>query len=85
MADLDTDQLDALVDARDREHVATIEDGEERATVIASLLRHRRPERLRAGDRLPPVSLHREADSAVVRLHDLLDGRPLVLVFGSYT
>jgi hypothetical protein len=83
--DANTIGLEALVDPRDREHVAAVADPEERATIMAALLRHRRPERLQAGDVLPSVRLHRERDLAEVRLADLLEGRPLVLVFGSYT
>jgi hypothetical protein len=77
--------VDALVDPQDREFVARIEDDELRATVLASLARHRRPERLRAGDRLPALDLLDPESGRSVPLASLLDGRPLVLVFGSHT
>ena len=68
----------------DRAHVAQITDPGLRETVVASLLRHRSPESLRAGDPAPDVSLV-DTDRKTLALHTLLGMRPVLLVFGSYT
>ena len=81
----DTAQLDTLVEPRDREHVARIADAAERDTVVSSLVRHRRAKPLRLGEPVPPLALYRGEDASAVRLDELVQGRPLVLVFGSYT
>ena len=72
------------LDARDSEYAATLPD-EERAAVVATVMRFRRPERLRVGDPLPDLELRRLEDGSQLRLGALADGRPLVLVFGSFT
>jgi hypothetical protein len=79
------DELDALVDPGDRAYVAQIQDDALRATVVASLLRHRVPERLGVGDQVPPVVLYPVDAGAPVELASLLRGRPALLVFGSFT
>ena len=76
---------ESLVDPRDRTFVSGLEEGEHRDTVVASLARHRKPERLEVGDPLPALDLLRLEDGGGVGLRSLLDGRPLVLVFGSFT
>jgi hypothetical protein len=73
-----------LLDPRDRAYVEELE-GDEREVVVATVARYRRPERLRAGDRLPALSALALADGSLVRLHDLVRDRPLLLVFGSFT
>ena len=55
------------------------------ATIVASLLRYRAPERLAAGDAVPAVTVTRLDPPGTVRLDELAGGRPVVLVFGSYT
>jgi hypothetical protein len=77
--------LASLVDEGDRAYVATLAPGPERETVIASLLRHRSPESLRVGDPLPEVTVRRADDLEPIRLAKLVQGRPLLLVFGSFT
>ena len=77
--------LDALIDPDDREYVSRIADAAEREVVLSSLLRHRVPERLAAGDPVPDVTLTRLDPSGVARLDELVAGRAAVLVFGSYT
>lgn len=77
-------RLEKLED-RDRAYVAELEDEEERATVASTLLRYRRPDRLREGDRVPPLSLLELESGRPVALESLLSERPLVLVFGSFT
>ena len=42
------------------------------------------PDRLRVGDAVPPLELSRLDGSGAVRL-DGFSGRPLLLIFGSYT
>ena len=44
-----------------------------------------RPDRLQVGDALPELSLLALDDAQPVALSSLVDGRPLVLVFGSFT
>jgi hypothetical protein len=77
--------LDAVVDPSDRGYIESLEPGDERDTVIASLARYRTPEALEAGDPLPIVTLRRAHDLGPVALVDLARGRPLLLVFGSFT
>jgi hypothetical protein len=75
---------ETYVDPRDREYAESL-SGEERETVVATVSRFRRPDALRVGDPLPEVDLLRLEDAESRRLQSLLDGRPLVLVFGSFT
>lgn len=83
MRTADSGELDRL-DPRDREHLEDLADAE-RDVVVSTMLRYRRPSRLRGGDPLPELTLHRLDDGRATRLRDLPDGRPLVLVFGSFT
>jgi hypothetical protein len=75
----------AIVDAEDRRYVESLAPGAEREAVVASLLRYRAPEALGVGDPLPAVALRRGEDLEPVALTTLLGGRPLLLVFGSFT
>jgi hypothetical protein len=72
------------LDPRDLEYVQTLA-GDERNTVVSTVTRFRRPDRLRAGDALPQLELLRHEDGARVELEALVAGRPLVVVFGSFT
>ena len=54
-------------------------------SVIASLAAYRAPEALQAGDPLPAVTVRRATDLEPVPLRELHRGRPLLLVFGSFT
>jgi hypothetical protein len=72
------------LDPRDREYADAL-PVDERDTVVATVTRFRRPESLRAGDGLPDLEALRLADAEPVALRSLVDGRPLVLVFGSFT
>jgi len=74
-----------LVDAADRSFVESLAPGAEREAVIASLVRYRAPDVLRPGDALPEVTVRRADDLASVELAGLVRGRPLLLVFGSFT
>jgi hypothetical protein len=69
---------------RDREYIQRIEDPAERETVVSTILRYQRPDHLRVGDEAPPLELLR-LDGEPQRLDELVGGRPLVLVFGSFT
>lgn len=70
----------------DQRYVESLVGSPERDVVAASLLRYRSPERLTAGDPLPAVEvLTGDETLAPLPLGDLVHGRPLVLVFGSYT
>ena len=71
-------------DPRDREYAASLPD-DERRTVLATVERFRRPDRLGVGAALPRLDLLRLDDAAPVPLASLVDDRPLVLVFGSFT
>lgn len=75
----------AIVDDEDRRYVESLEPGAERDAVVASMLRYRAPETLVVGDPLPAVTLRRAADLEPVELSTLVKGRPLLLVFGSFT
>jgi hypothetical protein len=72
------------LDPRDAEYAETLPAGD-RDTVLATVRRFRRPDRLRVGDALPKLELHRLDDERTVELGSLVSGRPLVLVFGSFT
>ena len=75
----------ALVDPSDRQYVESLAPGLERETVIASLARYRAPEVLRPGDVLPDVTVRRAENLEPLGLGQLARGRPLLLVFGSFT
>ena len=77
--------LTAIVDAEDRAYVESLSPGPERDTVVASLLRYRTPEALRPGDPLPTVTVRGADDLGPIELAKLVRGRPLLLVFGSFT
>ncbi|HJU46820.1 MAG TPA: hypothetical protein VJ689_01700 [Gaiellaceae bacterium] len=85
MATSRTGELAALVEPRDRAHVEQIADDTLRETVIASLTRHRRADPLLVGDALPALTLHHADGARTARLDELVRGRPLALVFASYT
>ena len=74
-----------FVNPEDLEYIASLTDAQKRAVVAASLAKHRQADTLERGDPLPPLSLMHLADGAAVALADLAGGRPLVLIFGSYT
>jgi len=77
--------LTAIVDAEDRAYVESLSPGPERDTVVASLLRYRNPEALEAGDPLPAVTVRGADDLERIEILELVRGRPLLLVFGSFT
>jgi hypothetical protein len=72
------------IDPRDAEYAETL-PAEERDIVIATVARFRRPDRLRVGDRLPELQLLRLEDGGTIEVGSLVVGKPLVLVFGSFT
>ena len=76
--------LDSYLDPRDREHAESLPP-DERDVVVATVERFRRPESLRVDDPLPRLALLRLDDGSQVQLESFVDGRPLVLVFGSFT
>jgi hypothetical protein len=75
---------DLYLDPRDAEYAETLPP-EERDTVLATVTRFRRPDRLRVGDALPQLELLRLDDERPVDLGSLVAGKPVVLVFGSFT
>lgn len=79
------ESIASLVDAADRRYVESLVPGGERAKVIASLARYRAAEVLQAGDPLPDVTLRRGEDLESIAVAELVRGRPLLLVFGSFT
>jgi hypothetical protein len=79
----ESNELDRL-DPRDREYVESLE-GAQRQVVVSTILRYQRDTILQVGDPLPVLGLRRLDDDNRVALRDLLEGRPLVLVFGSFT
>ena len=74
-----------VFDPTDRGYVESMAPGSERDTVIASLVAYRAPEALQAGDSLPEVTVRRAVDLEPISLPGLSLGRPLLLVFGSFT
>ena len=74
-----------LVDPADRRYVESLAPGLERETVVASLVRYRAPEVLQAGEVLPDVKVRRAEKLEPIGLGQLARGRPLLLVFGSFT
>ena len=85
MSGSDALRLETLLDQRDREYVESVTDAEKRATVVSTILRYQQPDRLEVGDAVPQLELFRMEDASAVRLGELVEARPLVLVFGSYT
>ena len=72
------------LDPRDLQHAETLV-GDEREVVLATVTRFRRPDTLRIGDQMPDLELLRLEGGDRISLRSLLGGRPLVLVFGSFT
>jgi hypothetical protein len=79
----DGPRLDRL-DPRDRAYAEEL-DGDEREVVVATVARYRRPDRLVVGDALPDLAAARLGDGSRLELRELARGRPLLLVFGSFT
>jgi hypothetical protein len=71
-------------DPRDRAHAESL-PADERAVVLATVERFRRPDRLAVGDPLPELELRRLESGERIALGSLVNGRPLVLVFGNFT
>jgi hypothetical protein len=78
-------QASEVADPTDRAYVEGMPAGPERDVVIASLAAHRAPEALQPGDPLPGVTVRQAADLEPVGVSELHRGRPLLLVFGSFT
>ena len=76
---------DEVADPTDRRYVESMPAGAERDAVIASLAAYRAPEALRPGDPLPVVTVRRAAGLEPIAVPELHRGRPLLLVFGSFT
>ena len=74
---------ESYLDPRDREYAESL-PVEERDVVLAAVTRFRRPDLLQVGDPLPDLELH-DLDGRSVGLRSLVNGKPLVLVFGSFT
>jgi hypothetical protein len=72
------------LDPRDEAYAATL-DGAERDTVVATVTRFRREDKLHVGDAIPTLELLRLESGSSVALETLVGERPLVLVFGSFT
>jgi len=72
------------LDPRDAEYAETL-PAEDRDTVLATVTRFRRPDRLHVGDALPKLELLRLEDDRTAELRSLVTGKPLVLIFGSFT
>ena len=70
---------------RDESFISRVEDERQRQVMTDSVTTHRRVDRLSEGDALPCLPLTRLTDGATVPTTELADGRPLVLIFGSYT
>ncbi len=77
-------RFEPYLDPRDDAYAQSLAT-DERETVVATVTRFRRPDRLQVGDPLPALELLRLEDSVPTRLDSLAPDRPLVLVFGSFT
>jgi hypothetical protein len=77
--------LASLVDPSDRSYVEQMPPGAERDVIIASLAAYRAPEALQGGDPLPSVTVRRADSLEPTSVPELHQGRPLLLVFGSFT
>jgi hypothetical protein len=84
MSTADVTGLD-LLESRDREYVESLDDPELRETIVGTLVRYRRPDRMQVGMQIPALDLFHLESGRVVPLRTLLEERPLALVFGSYT
>ncbi len=78
------EELDQLLE-RERKFVRSIEDDAKRNTVACSILTHRLPDTLVAGDDLPDLRLQHIDGKGERDLHECVGDRPLFLAFGSYT
>jgi len=74
-----------FVNAHDRAYIERVGDAQLRDTITNSLTQYRRADQLEVGDPLPSLTLTQLADGANVSLDELNAGKPLVLIFGSYT
>jgi hypothetical protein len=74
-----------VADPTDRGYVESMPPSAERDAVIASLAAYRAPEALQAGDPLPAVTVRRADGLEPIAVPELHRGRPLLLVFGSFT
>ena len=72
------------LDPRDRAYAESLAPAD-RDVVVATVARHRRPERLAVGDPIPALGPASLEDGSLVELRRLTDDRPLLLVFGSFT
>ena len=84
MSASDLEQIAERLDARDREYVSGL-DPEQRDVVLSTMGRYMRSRGVAIGDPVPQLELVRADDVSAVRLSDLLEGKPALLIFGSYT
>lgn len=73
-----------IVEPRDLEFVRRPENAGKRGAIVCAVTTYRRPDRLAIGDRVPALELQRLTSGGTVKL-DASRGKPLVLIFGSYT
>jgi hypothetical protein len=78
------DATKPYLDPRDVEYLQTLER-DERRVAVSTVTRFRRPDHLQVGDALPQLELLRHDDGTRVQLESVAAGRPLVIVFGSFT
>jgi hypothetical protein len=81
---MSSDAAVTYVDPRDREYAESL-PAREREIALAAVTRFRRPDSLLPGDALPELDLLALDDAQPITLWSLVDARPLVLVFGSFT
>jgi hypothetical protein len=74
-----------LVEEADRRFVESLPPGTERDTVVASLVRYRAAGTRAARGARPLGTLRRGQDLETGPVSDRVRGRPLLLVFGSFT
>jgi hypothetical protein len=72
------------VDPRDGEYIATLPDAAQREAAMCTVTTYRQPEKWRVGDPAPNVTLTEMVTGRQVALKEF-QGKPLFLIFGSYT
>jgi len=69
---------------RDMDEITAEPDHQRREVKRSALTTYRKEEKLNAGDSVPELELERLEETGPVLL-SLLESRPVVLIFGSYT
>lgn len=72
------------VDPRDGEYIVTLPDADVREAAMCTVTTYRQPEKWKPGDPVPAVTLTELHTGRKISTSDNF-GKPLFLIFGSYT